>query len=134
MFYAEYTPILNGSTLQLSNSYGDSIVPQLTSAGTGYSLWSTPVQNSASMFTTTYQGTTSNATLFAFITASSSSQTGGANTFAFYNAQNTLMASGTADLSSATETTAAVYTTTPAPGAVALLGLAGAFGARRRRN
>lgn len=134
MFYADSTEIYNGSTLQFSNSYGAPIVPALTSATSQYSLWSAPVQNSASMFTTTYQSVVSNETWFAFITASNSSETGGANTFALYNAQNGLMASGTADLSSATDTTAAVYTTTPAPGAVALLGLAGAFGARRRRN
>lgn len=56
--------------------------------------------------------------------------------YSVYSSDGTLIESGALDPDMATDTTAAVstVTATPAPGAAALLGLAGVFGARRRRN
>jgi len=56
--------------------------------------------------------------------------------YSVYSSIGGLIESGSLDITTATSTTAAVSTPTytPAPGAVALLGLAGVFGARRRRN
>jgi len=56
--------------------------------------------------------------------------------YSVYSSDGTLIESGALDPDLATDTTAAVstVTATPAPGAAALLGLAGVFGARRRRN
>ena len=61
---------------------------------------------------------------------------GGVNLFALYSPENALLGASSADLSAATEFTPviSIFSAVPAPGAVALLGLAGVFGARRRRN
>ena len=134
IFTADASALSNGSTLQFSNSYGESIVPGFTSVGGTYSL-SSFAQNSPSMFTTTFQNTASES-WFAFITFSASPQIGGVNLFALYSPENALLGASSADLSAATEFTPVIstFSAVPAPGAVALLGLAGVFGARRRRN
>ena len=134
IFTADASALSNGSTLQFSNSYGESIVPGFTSVGGTHSL-SSFAQNSPSMFTTTFQNTASES-WFAFITTSASAQTGGVNAFTLYSPENALLGASTADLSAATEFTPVIstFSAVPAPGAVALLGLAGVFGARRRRN
>ena len=133
IFYANASAISNGSNLVFSNNYDDIIV-SASSAGSQYSL-SSFAQNSPSTFTTTFQDTRSEF-WFAFITTSASAQTGGVNAFTLYSPENALLGASTADLSAATEFTPVIstFSAVPAPGAVALLGLAGVFGARRRRN
>ncbi len=131
---ADASALSNGSTLQFSNMYDGRVAPAFTSVGGTYSL-SSFAQNSPSMFTTTFQNTASES-WFAFITFSASPQIGGVNLFALYSPENQLLGASSADLSAATEFTPVIstFSAVPAPGAVALLGLAGVFGARRRRN
>lgn len=131
---ADASALSNGSTLQFSNMYDGRVAPAFTSVGGTYSL-SSFAQNSPSMFTTTFQNTASES-WFAFITFSASPQIGGVNLFALYSPENELLGASSADLSAATEFTPVIstFSAVPAPGAVALLGLAGVFGVRRRRN